>query len=562
MPMRRDTTLTIEQRRRPGLRGILPITPRRWFAVLALAGAVVSAQNVSDKGDGRAFYPDDPVWEEPDRMNIPPVEVFSLTDEADFIIHSFQHPAGDAGPAVNVNTLGEVPNSSWFTNRIGQRAMSAEQVAKGPDQDEGPAAGTWTITGSPPAGITPKFFIKDSRGDTYVVKLDPPQMAELPSSAEMISTKIFYALGYNVPQNYLVYFKRSDLQIGTGAKWKDKEGIERSIINADVDDWINQRASRSRDGSVPGLASKFIEGRFVGEFQYYGTRSDDPDDIYPHEKMRQLRGMRVFAAWLNHDDSRSINTFGLFVQQEESDRFPFASYLIDFGSTLGSGSTLEQEPRAGYEYLIDASDIGKGMLTFGLWQRPWMRVKYPEYSSIGNIESDFFEPWKWKPEYPNPAFERMDQADAFWGAKLLVPFSDEVLSAVVKSAKISDPKAEQYLLQTIIARRDKCIRYWIAQTNPLDRFEINSSGTQVKFDNAAVRENAYAGEVVYEVLWAQLDNLKNQRRHKGPKCAFRERRWTSRKTPGAQKTTRVIAMRSPASKPSMPAIQIGRSPSC
>jgi hypothetical protein len=474
---------------------------------LAAFAAAGLAQSVDSKGDGRRFYPDDPLWEEPDRKDTPPVEVFTLSDEADFIIHSFQDMAGDGGPAINANTLGETPNSSWFTNRIGRHEMTVEQIVRGPNQVDGPAPGPWTIIGSPPAGITPKFFIRDSRGDTYVIKLDPPQMPELPSSAEMISTKILHALGYNVPQNYLARVERENLQVAPDAKWSDKEGIERQILPSDVDDWINPRA-RTASRGVRVLASKFVEGRFVGEFQYYGTRSDDPNDIYPHEKMRQLRGLRVFAAWLNHDDSRAINTFDTYV--EENGARYIKHFLIDFGSTLGSGSTLKQEPRAGYEYLIEAGDIGKGILGLGLWQRPWMKVKYPDYPAVGNFESAFFEPWRWKPEYPNPAFERMDEADAFWAARLMMPFTDEVMRAIVKTAQISDRAAESYLLAALIERRDKCIQHWITRTNPLDHFEINRSGTEVTFDNAALRARAVEGEVAYDVAWSQLDNLANK----------------------------------------------------
>ncbi len=477
-------------------------------AASLLAVSVVLAQSVGDKGDGRRFYPDDPVWQEPDRIDAPPVEVFALTDEADFIIHSFQAPAGDGGPALNANTLGEVPDSSWFTNRIGHRAMTAEEIVRGPNQVDGPAPPPWTITGSPSAGITPKFFIRDSRGDTYLIKLDPTHMPELPSSAEMISTKIFYALGYNVPQNFLVRLRRGDLTLAPDAKWKDLQGKQRRIVASDVDEWINERAAESSDGGVRALASRFIEGKFVGEFQYYGTRPDDPNDLYPHEKMRQLRGLRVFAAWLNHDDSRAINTFDSYVQENGS-RF-IKHFLIDFGSTLGSGSTFKQDPRAGNEYLVDRADIGKAIVTFGLWQRPWMKVEYPDYPAVGNVEADFFDAAKWKPEYPNPAFERMDEADAFWAATKLAPFTDEVLRAVVATAGISDPRAERYLLETLIARRDKCLRYWIARTNPLDRFSISEDGDEVTFDNAAVRTGAAQGDVAYQVQWARLDNLANQ----------------------------------------------------
>ena len=35
-------------------------------------------------------------------------------------------------PAQNINTVGEVPDSSWFTNRLGHRAADARGCGQGP----------------------------------------------------------------------------------------------------------------------------------------------------------------------------------------------------------------------------------------------------------------------------------------------------------------------------------------------------------------------------------------------------------------------------------------------
>ena len=53
--------------------------------------------------------------------------------------------------------------------------------------------------------------------------------------------------------------------------------------------------------------------------------------------------MAVFAAWLNHDDSRSINNLDTLVR--DSGRTVIRHNLLDFGSTLGSG-TLRRRARA------------------------------------------------------------------------------------------------------------------------------------------------------------------------------------------------------------------------
>ena len=78
----------------------------------------------------------------------------------------------------------------------------------------------------------------------------------------------------------------------------------------------------TRDQEKPAqafVASKGISGKDVGPFKYFGTRPDDPNDIHPHEHRRELRAMRVFGAWLNHDDSRAINTRDFL--QEVGSRF-------------------------------------------------------------------------------------------------------------------------------------------------------------------------------------------------------------------------------------------------
>ena len=127
----------------------------------------------------------------------------------------------------------------------------------------------------------------------------------------------------------------------------------------------------ARTASLPARRSAGVRS---GHFRYYGTRPDDPNDIFPHEHRRELRGLSVFAAWLNHDDSRSINTLDVLVP--EAGRSIVRHYLIDFGSTLGSGSTQAQTTRAGNEFLWEARPTLVTMLTLGFYVRPWVKVQY------------------------------------------------------------------------------------------------------------------------------------------------------------------------------------------
>ena len=274
----------------------------------------------------------------------------------------------------------------------------------------------------------------------------------------------------------------------------------------DVNLWL-QHQPRQADGTIRVLASRWVPGKVVGSFRFTGTRPDDPNDIYPHDERRELRGLRVFAAWLNHDDARSLNSIDSYV--EEDGRRYVRHYLQDFGSTLGSGSTSPQQPRGGYEYLIEKDKIGKGLVTFGLWQRDWMKAKYSDLPSVGNIESRVFEPARWKTEYPHPAFDAMDAEDGFWAARIAARFSDDMIRAIVAAAKLSNAEAADQLSRVIIERRDKVVKHWIAAVNPLDQFDVRSGnhGPILVFDNAAVRHGVKAPGESYQTSWSAFDNM-------------------------------------------------------
>ncbi len=493
--------------------------PHRLALVCALAaiGAAFSTASRLDAqrlerpeaSEDRRFYQDDPIWRDPDMRDIPMVAEFDLSKSYEFLHETFGNSIASRGRALNVNTLDEVPDSSWFTNRLGRYDMTIDEIVRGPDRVDGPAPGPWHVTGRPDAGITPKFTIKDARGDTYLIKLDPSRFPELPSSVELISTKIFHAIGYHVPEDFIVTFDIGRLDVAPGAKMRTANGDKRPIDMADVERWL-KGTPRTSDGSIRALASRYVSGKVVGQFRYTGTRSDDPNDIYPHERRRELRGMRVFAAWLNHDDARSINSIDSYV--EEDGRHYIRHYLQDFGSNLGSGSTSAQQPRGGNEYLIEGDKIAKGLFSFGLWTRDWTKVRYPDNPSLGNIEADFFAPAKWKTEYPQPAFNEMDAADAFWAASIASRFSDPMIAAIVAAGRLSDPQAARFLTDVIIQRRDKVVAYWITQTNPLDGFAVHrtAEGAELRFDNAATRLGVAAPRATYRARWTALDNLSGQ----------------------------------------------------
>ena len=153
---------------------------------LLFAGAVHGQQK---------FYRDDPLMaEELVEVAARPANV-KLSDLYDRLRYSLDGTVNpEYGEATNVNTLDEVPNSAWFTNRHGTRRMRIGALVRGPNQGAGPIE-PWTIVAGKSEGLTPGFEVEDGNGVRYVLKLDPAGVPELSSAAEVIATKLFYAFG-------------------------------------------------------------------------------------------------------------------------------------------------------------------------------------------------------------------------------------------------------------------------------------------------------------------------------------------------------------------------------
>jgi hypothetical protein len=322
------------------------------------------------------------------------------------------------------------------------------------------------------------------------------------SGAEVISTKFFHAFGYHVPENYIATFTPSQLTILEGATMKDEDGRPRRLVDEDIEE-ILENAAQQADGSYRVLASRNLRGRAIGPFRYYGTRPDDPNDIFPHEHRRELRALSVFSAWLNHDEVRSTNSLDTLV--EMNGRHVVRHHLLDFGSTLGSDSVKEQSRRAGNEFIWESRPTLITMLTLGFYVRPWIKIPYPRVPAVGRIESTYFRPEDWKAVYPNPAFKNAVEEDRFWAALIVARFSDEAIRAIVATARYSDPAAADYLTKVIIERRNKVLSTWLNGTNPLVNLAL-SSGGELTFDNQAEKAGVGKAAERYTAQWSRFDN--------------------------------------------------------
>lgn len=207
-------------------------TALRLAATFALA---LAASAAAGRAAQPTYFPDDPIAVDPETQDARQVREWDLSDLYDFVEHSFLGP-GDKAPirAVNVNTIDEVPDSSWFTNRAGTRPLTADEVRRGPDTTQGPAPGKWTVVSGKSDGITPGFTIRDTAGITWFIKFDPDSNPEMATGAEMVSTKLFWALGFHVPENHLAVLRRENLEIAPDATIRDIMGRRRRLTEDDV----------------------------------------------------------------------------------------------------------------------------------------------------------------------------------------------------------------------------------------------------------------------------------------------------------------------------------------
>ena len=495
-------------------------TLTRSVAVLFGAVMITAAANTITSAVAPRFYDDDPVWKDADTQTakgIKPLEVDLMVDLTYNLIASGSRPSPRAA---NVNTIDEVPDSSWFTNRIGSAnrpRMTAEEIAVGPDTTTGPAAGAWTITSSKSDGVTPGFTIRDANNQAWFLKFDPPGYRAMATGTEVVVTKLMWALGYNVPENHIAYLKKDQLVVGEGAKFTPAGGTKRLMRREDIDKLL-ERANREKDGSFRVVASKPLPGKPIGRIRFFGTRPDDPNDVVPHEDRRELRAYGTFAAWLNHVDAKAINSLDTLVV--EDGREVVRHNLLDFGSALGSGGVGPADYWEGAESIIEPSAVLKRMVSFGFYLPEWRREPFYESKAIGRLplENANFNPEAWKPRVPNRAFLQARADDKFWAAQRLAAFTTDLLAAAVKTGDFGDPAAAAFLVKALAGRRDAILKAYLGAINPVADLALDASG-RLTFRNAAVDADTARVPRAYQARWSTFDNATGDSRFVGDTSA-------------------------------------------
>ena len=388
------------------------------------------------------FSPTIRLQREPETQDASKVQEWDIGLLSDLTMNLFGKP-GDPAPNVraqNINTIDEVPDSNWFTNRIYARAVTIDEVARGPLIGLGPAPGTWTIIRPkrPASRRASRCATQTARrGSCRSTRAAYPVAA---TGAMLVANKIFWALGYWQVENHLVthpsrehrHRRHGDGQAAVRQAAPDGEERSRRRLAA--------RASAAPTASYRAVAARAVPGRPVGGFSYYGTRPDDPNDVVPHEHRRELRALQSVR---RVDEPRGHES-RQHARHASSPKTAAASSATTCRTSARRSAPARSRPREGdegHEYLYEGDKVCRsGCSRLGLYLQPWQtaRLRRRTPRSAGS-KATGSSPTSGKPRVPVAALRHARPDDTFWAALRVMAFTDAHIPRSREDRHYTDP---------------------------------------------------------------------------------------------------------------------------
>jgi hypothetical protein len=432
-----------------------------------------------------------------------------------------------SGEAKNVNTLDEVPDSSWFTNRLGARPLTQAALRRGacsPElllHPEQAAGGSWVVDKGKAEGQSAGFRVVVD-GAKYLLKIDDPERPEVGSAAQVLGLAIYHAVGFNTPCEQIVHFKPSILSLLPGLRYTPNLSSERPFDRAALDGVLAHTVHL--DGLVRMEASAWVGGYPIGPFRYEGTRGDDPNDVIDHEDRRELRGSRLLAAWIDRIDAREGNSLDVWIADRPGppDASPghVVHYMLDTSEALAPGWKGFEEitRRAGYQYMLDWGDVVADFGTLGIATRPWDTArKTPGHERFWYFSARDFVPERWRMEYPNPAFSRMTERDGAWMARILARFTPALVRTLAEMGQFSDRADTDYLAAVLEERLERILERYLTRLSSITDLELDKEDL-CGVDLVEWRSLRRPEQMHYSARWSRRSALAVERRTGGHLC--------------------------------------------
>ena len=187
------------------------------------------------------FFPDDPLQKELPPVDIRDANYRAMSDVWDGLTNRFgkpgeRHPDNGVIPSMGVNTLGEPLEGAWYVARHAKNRMTAEELTRGPGRGGPPSQDKpWQVLRVKRYDVRPGLLVADSQNQLYLIRFDPSNRPEMSTGATVVAANVYHALGYWVPENYIVEFRRSDLEASPEGKDINAVGEANKLVEEDID---------------------------------------------------------------------------------------------------------------------------------------------------------------------------------------------------------------------------------------------------------------------------------------------------------------------------------------
>lgn len=280
--------------------------------------------------------------------------------------------------------------------------VAARDLFYGPGSPELAPVAPFTFVEEVKSGESPKFQVRDARGDLWTVKLGDE------AQAETVSTRLVWAVGYFAEETY--YFDE--------ARIENLPRLSRGREHVNGETVRGARFEPKREGVKRGSTWSWHKN--------------------PFEDTRELSGLKVLMILLNNYDARTENNRIIYAGAKNGEA---RYYVTDLGATLGragglggtrSKNSLEDFLSTKFVRGVDERD---GVVEFDYDTRPrgfgHFSVLHPVYYR-SQVRKE-------------KAMRGIPVEHARWIGSLLSQLSDAQLHAAFRAASYDEATAEGYV---------------------------------------------------------------------------------------------------------------------
>ena len=326
--------------------------------------------------------------------------------------------------------------------------ISQRDLRYGPGSAALAPVGPFTFVEEDKSGESPKFEVRDARGESWTIKLGPE------AQAETVSTRLVWAVGYFAEEAY--YF--------------DEARIENL-----------PRLSRG----MQYVAGDVVRGaRFEPKRENMKRGSNWDWRKNPFDDTRELSGLKVLMILLNNFDARAANNRIIHVDGPRGREAQY--YVTDLGATLGRagglGGTRTKNDLTDFlsTKFVRGVDARDGVVEFDYDTRP---------RGLGHLS--VLHPFYYRGEVNKErAMRGIPISHARWIGTLLAQLSDEQLRDAFRAANYSEGITESYV-STLRERINQLTQ--LPRQNRRQASTGEGVGTRVRRFNSKVFNKAQNG---------------------------------------------------------------------